>query len=99
MRILALDLGKQKTAAFVLDRGSDEQRHLTVKMTSTASGCVDRCYGRLESAVTACSARLLVERRLPKAAAAAAKTEALHSRRRRGARAASPRRLANQRIR
>ena len=36
MRILALDLGKQKTAAFVLDRGSDEQRHLTVKTTSTA---------------------------------------------------------------
>jgi transposase len=36
MRILALDLGKQKTAAFLLDRDRDEQRHTTVKTTSAA---------------------------------------------------------------
>ena len=31
MRILALDLGRQKAAAFLLDRGCDEHRHTTVK--------------------------------------------------------------------
>jgi transposase len=36
MRILALDLGKQKTAAYLLDREHDEQRHTTVKTNATA---------------------------------------------------------------
>jgi hypothetical protein len=36
MRIPALDLGKQKTAAFLLDRDRDEQRHTNVKTTLAA---------------------------------------------------------------
>lgn len=36
MRILALDLGKQKTAALLLDRDRNEQRHTTAKTNSAA---------------------------------------------------------------
>lgn len=36
MRILALDLGKSRTAAFVMDRDRQEQRHTAVRTTPTA---------------------------------------------------------------